>query len=111
MPRLSETITRAEVIGLCVRYSVPVHMADRIHMYFRYHTEPGSFLYAVLTNDLKAACALADDTNRHRLWDFVYLFYNEAPYYSWGSHERVAEYLAASPAPEPTTPVEAPSRG
>ncbi len=45
----------------------------------------GSFLEAVITNDLKEACGRADDLNRYHLFDIVSLLYNEVPMKCWGS--------------------------
>ena len=50
---------------------------------------PGGFLVAVMTNDLVAACSRADVINRHRLFDIVDWFWNEAPGGCWGSPEKV----------------------
>jgi hypothetical protein len=95
MPRLSEIgLTRERVVSLCIRYNVPVHNAGGLHNYFANHIEPGSFLYAIITNDLRAACALADETNRHHIYDVVHLLVNEAESGTWGSLYNVNDWLA-----------------
>lgn len=53
----------------------------------------GGFLRAVLENDLKQACARADDVNRHRLFDIVNLMYNELDFDCQGSPEKVKAWL------------------
>lgn len=98
MTKLSEPeLTRATVISLCVRHSVPVHNVTELHEYFRYKIQPGSFLYAVLCNDLKAACLCADETNRHHIYDIVNLLCREAPTIAWGSASKVDEWLQLEP--------------
>ncbi len=54
----------------------------------------GSFLRAVLENDLKAACAQADDINRHLLFEIVCLMYNDLDYRCQGSPDIVKKWLA-----------------
>ena len=53
----------------------------------------GSFLHAVLSNDLTMACMKADDYNRHRLFEIVNYIYNNIPSISWGSPEKVNNWL------------------
>ena len=63
------------------------HMVDGLRLYFERGIEPGSFMTAVLCNDLKEACGRADHINRHLIFQIVAWLYNEAPYASWGSEE------------------------
>lgn len=72
---------------------------------------PGSFLTAVLCNDLKEACARADDHNRYALFDIVFYLYNECPSLCWGSYEKVdawekkhAELRAQASTPDSAEP-------
>lgn len=53
----------------------------------------GSFLEAVVCNDLKGACTRADDTNKYMIWHIVGWFYNHAPFNCWGSKERYKEWV------------------
>lgn len=77
---------RIKVNGELVRYDlVPVdYMADGLAMYLEVGIAPGSFMTAVLCNDLKGAVARADDTNRRFIYEWVYWLYNYAPTGSWG---------------------------
>jgi len=50
---------------------------------------PGSFLTAVIRNDLTESFAQADDMNIKRMFDIVSFFYNEAPSQCWGSREKM----------------------
>jgi hypothetical protein len=45
----------------------------------------GDFCEAVVSNDLREACARADEHNRHALFEIVAWLYNYAPICSWGS--------------------------
>lgn len=72
---------------------VPGHMIGGLRRYIERGIPPGSFLTAVLSNDLKEACHRADETNKRCLWDFVYFLYNYAPRECWGGPERVREWI------------------
>jgi hypothetical protein len=47
----------------------------------------GHFCAAVVANDLREACARADEQNARALHDIVAWLYNYAPIGSWGSPE------------------------
>jgi hypothetical protein len=72
---------------------VPSHMHGGLIRYLECGIEPGHFLYAVLSNDLRRAVERADLTNLHRLADYVKFLYNYAPSSSWGSPERVSDWI------------------
>lgn len=74
---------------------LPEHCRDGLLLYLRYGVPPGSFLQAVLSNDLGGACARADETNQRALYDYVFVLYNEAPTMAWGSPERVKAWIEA----------------
>ena len=86
-----------KVLLLCVRANVPIHNVPGLQRYFCDHIAPGSFLTAVLCNDLKAACLTADETNRHHLYDLVSLFQMHAPPEAWGSYEKFNAWLEVRP--------------
>ena len=60
----------------------------------------GSFLAAVLRNDLRDACARIDTENRPFLPDVVKWLYNYAPAYTWGSPANVDAWPAIASPPE-----------
>ncbi len=66
--------------------------------YMEQGIDPGSFLQAVLCNDLRQAVASADSTNRTKLADIVQWLYGEAPSSSWGSEENVRVYARVAQA-------------
>lgn len=71
-----------------MKYSgLPEHMRDGARLYVEHGVAPGSFLTAVICNDLRKAMERADHINRERLFDIVCWFYNEAPAQCWGSPE------------------------
>lgn len=61
------------------------HMIDGVRMWIEHGVHPGSFLSAVISNDLRGACERADDLNRSAIFYIVRWFYNEAPCGCWGS--------------------------
>ena len=72
---------------------IPERMHGAIQRYIEQRIGPGDFLMAVLCNDLREACARADDENITLLPVYVAFFYNEAPGACWGSPEKVRAWL------------------
>jgi hypothetical protein len=74
--------------------TVPVsYMADGLRLYFEHRIPPGSFMLAVLSNDLSDACGRADWLNRQNICRWVDWLRNYAPREAWGSPERVQAWL------------------
>ena len=69
-------------------------LVQGLRLYFENGIEPGSFLSAVLCNDLKEACGRADRFNRHLLFEIVYWLHNDAPAGTWGSPQAFELVLA-----------------
>jgi hypothetical protein len=67
--------------------SIPPHMHDGLINYLMHGREVGSFLHAVLTNDLREAVIRADDQNTAALAGYVRVLYNKTPLVCWGSEE------------------------
>ena len=74
---------------------VPGHMLDAVERYLINGIPPGSFLRAVISNDLREACSRADDENARALHDWVRFFYNYTPGTCWGSLARYDEWIEA----------------
>lgn len=72
---------------------VPEHIQEGLRDYVERHWEPGDFLSAVLSNDLKEAMGRADEQSRAGLFAIVKWLYNETPSTCWGSPERFANWL------------------
>lgn len=73
---------------------LPESLQDGMRLYIEDRIPTGSFMLAVLSNDLLTACERADDVNRYRLFDIVDWLYNEAPRECWRSPEAVKTWLA-----------------
>lgn len=75
--------------------SIPPTVAARLVRYIQSGEEPGSFLRAVLENNLRDAVGGADAVNSKLLFVYVHYLYNEAPSLCWGSPERVRAWIRA----------------
>lgn len=76
-------------------WSIGQHMMDGIKRYLCEFIPPGSFLTAIICNNLKEAVGRADGENIRNIPAFVSFFYNEAPLNSWGSIDDMNEYTKA----------------
>lgn len=74
-------------------YAVAEHCIGALQLYIDHGIEPGSFMEAMLSNDLRGACAMSDEENRHCIFEWVNLFYNELPSDSWGSPEKYRNWI------------------
>ena len=72
---------------------IPQDIKNHIDNYVNQKYPPGSFLYAVLTNDLMGAVSKADHINSQYLKDIMIYVYNDIPSACWGSREKVEEWL------------------
>lgn len=73
---------------------LPVHMRAGMRLYIESGIEPGSFLAAVLCNDLREAIGRADHINRDRIPDYVQFLYNRAPSACWGSPAKYLKWVS-----------------
>lgn len=74
--------------------SIPEHMHGPLREYIEHHVPKGSFLKAVLCNDLREAVACADSDNIQNIPAFVNWLHNEAPRGSWGSPEAYENWIS-----------------
>lgn len=74
---------------------IPSHMHGAVRRYFFDGIAPGSFLTAVLSNDLMGALGKADDDNRNALPGYGAFLYNYVPADSFDSPACVKEWLAS----------------
>jgi len=65
-----------------------------IKRYIQQGVRPGSFLTAVINNDLHSACECADNINIRIIPAYVAYLYNYAPSGSWGYPGAVDDWLA-----------------
>lgn len=71
---------------------IPQATKDSLDRYVNEGIMPGSFLRAVLTNDLASAVFQADSKNLAALKDIMLYVYNEIPAHAWGSTATVVDY-------------------
>lgn len=72
--------------------AVPMHTRDSLERYIVNGITPGSFLTALLSNDLFDACARADNENQRAIFDIVKWLYNNAPSGCYGGSQQVREW-------------------
>lgn len=72
---------------------VPEHKLGALNRYIENGIRPGSFLTAVLSNDLMQAFKQADDLNIANMFAIVKHLYNEIPIAAWGSYEKVRAWI------------------
>jgi hypothetical protein len=87
------TVMRTEGEASEAFSKVPPHTREALRMYVEQHIEPGSFLRAVLENNLCESFAKADMHNRYALFDICNYVYNWTPMNCWGSRKAVREWL------------------
>jgi len=66
---------------------------ESLKRYVDHGIETGSFLRAVLENNLSEAFSRADYINQTRLHEIVRYVYNHLPANCWGSEEKVKNWL------------------
>jgi hypothetical protein len=71
---------------------VPPHTRDTLINYIENGLPTGSFVQAVLSNDLTEAFGRADHINSQHVGTIVSWLYNFAPSTCWGSDEKVREW-------------------
>lgn len=92
----TEKETRDEAIYYAEKltaYQVPIQLHDGLILYLTRRIRPGSFLCAVIRNDLKEACKRADEACGPNLTRIVGFLFNHAPIGSWGSEEALETWL------------------
>ena len=72
---------------------IPEHMREGLRLYIESGIEPGSFLTAILENNLVRAYQTADDINIARMKDWVTFLYWDLPSDCWGSPQVVQTWL------------------
>lgn len=74
-------------------YPIREDLFGALERYLNHGIMPGSFLTAVLENNLVEAIGRADFMNSANLKNIVGYIYNHMPSTSWGSPMKVREYL------------------
>jgi hypothetical protein len=92
---LSNDAKAADICRETLRqYVIPVSLHDGLVRYFIHRIRPGSFLNAVLENDMAQSVLRADPGNFLALPRLVRLLHNEVPAPSWGTPEKVTLWIA-----------------
>ena len=72
---------------------IPEHMQESLWLYENEHCYTGSFLKAILTDDLYGASIKGDCINKYLLRDYVKLIYTHFPIGSFGSEKLYYEWI------------------
>lgn len=72
---------------------LPEHMRHGMQLYYDHGIEPGSFLRAVLENDLCGAAGRADHVNQRCLFQYAQFLFNEVSRICWGNPEKVQAWI------------------
>lgn len=76
-------------------YPIREDLYGTLERYLNSGIMPGSFMNAVLENNLMEAFGRADMDNSRNLKNIVGYIYNHIPHNAWGSREKVKAYLAS----------------
>ena len=87
-----------ETPTLCA--GIPPKILDGLRNYGLHHREPGSFLSAVLANDLIRAVCGADPESLAAIRQIALYVYNALPSQSWGSTQKFVAWLYPPMSPE-----------
>ena len=74
-------------------YPIRDDLHGALERYLNHGIMPGSFMTAVLENNLMEAFGRADICNEANMKNIVGYIYNHVPSNAWGSKEKVTEYL------------------
>ena len=75
------------------QFYIPERMMPGIRLYVEHGLQPGSFLSAIIQNNLSEAVGRADTENLKNIPAFVAYFYNECPNDCWGSPEKMKSWM------------------
>lgn len=81
--------------------NIPDLTKNALILYVEEGRMPGSFLYAVLTDNLFDAIGSADAANMVALPNIVKFIYNEVPSGAWGSRDKVYTWVHYKFEPRP----------
>lgn len=91
---MSEATDREDALrGRLLKSGIPEGMHDGYVLYLVWGFHPGSFLVAVLSNNLLEAFKRADVFNREAMFQHVAFLCDNAPADAWGSPENVAAWV------------------
>lgn len=79
---------------------IPEYTKEGIDQYVANHIPPGSFLRAVLENNLMEAMRQADEDNQIAIFDICTYIYNHVPFDCHGTKQKVKAWLASGISPD-----------
>ena len=74
-------------------FYIPERMMEGIKRYLAYGIPSGSFLTAIIQNNLSQAYQQADSENLRNIPAYVAYFYNECPMRCWGSPKKMTAWI------------------
>ena len=83
-----------EIVYTFGDFKITDYVMGAILRYIDDGIEPGSFMSAVICNDLKHAVAYADHWNIKNIPAYVSWFYNFAPQDCWGSYKEMETWIS-----------------
>ena len=86
--------TEEEFQTQAISYGVPEHNIGGLWRFINNGIKPGSFLCAVLCNDLMDTFARADSENRRAVPEIMNFIGNEIPMDCYGSPQKVEQWIA-----------------
>lgn len=92
-----ETLWNVRADKLRHEHPIPLHTEEGLKRYAVDRLPTGSFLQAVLSNDLKGAVVQADDMNQRALQNIVIWVMNVLPSQAQGSREKYLAWLNPEP--------------
>ena len=75
-------------------YGIPQYMIGSLVQYILIGRPVGSFLTAVLNNDLRAAVDRGDETNQPIIHKYIKYLHNHAPMGCWGSFDSTQQWIS-----------------
>ena len=80
-----------------LKYEIlPEHLRAGMKRYVEHGIRPGSFLCAIIENDLVQAYSRGDETSLRSMPQIMYFVMTELPSKAFGSPDRVNDWIAAT---------------
>jgi len=84
-------MTSKDLLGIAMRHGLP--NGDDLVRYIEEGVPTGSFLRALISNDLRGTYDAADQENTAAVRNYVLFLYNHAPSACWGSPEAYDNWI------------------
>lgn len=87
------TESLGEEAHIALKMTVPEHLRPGLIRYFEHGIKPGSFLQALIQNNLAQTVLRADELTLPHLPNIVRWMMNEAPAPKWGSEDAMNAWI------------------